>query len=154
MLSVETAKNPDILTYVCGLELGTLSFSGHSMSQILANGKASLCALGDDLGSTSRVMATSFVQMAHNLSQLQGVPYKMAGESLDRYMSRRNPNYLVCSPARSIHYGHRRKVDPRHPGLLCRLLCCSLNPPRCLVWCFRHGTDGTSSPPQGIWPWR
>jgi hypothetical protein len=45
-----------------------LLLSGHSVSQILANGKIGFTALGDDLPLVSRVMATSFLQLAYNLT--------------------------------------------------------------------------------------
>ena len=48
--------------------MGTLLLSGHSISQILANGKVGYNALGDELPLVSRVMATSFLQLAYNLT--------------------------------------------------------------------------------------
>lgn len=75
-----TAKNPDILTYVCGLEFGTFALSGHSISQMLAKGRHTLAALGEDLQAVSRLMATSFVQMAANLQSSSEQPSRMAGQ--------------------------------------------------------------------------
>lgn len=77
-----TAKNPDILTYVCGLEFGTFALSGHSITQMLARGKHALAALGEDLQPVSKLMATSFVQMAANLQSSSEEPMKMAGQYL------------------------------------------------------------------------
>ena len=74
------AKNPDILTYVCGLEFATLGLSGHSITQMLARGKHALAALGEDLQAVSKLMATSFVQMAANLAS-QGDPLRMSSQS-------------------------------------------------------------------------
>jgi hypothetical protein len=61
------AKNPDILLYVCGIEMATMLLSGHSIPQLLANGKIGLTALAD-LSGVSRVMATSFIELAHTLT--------------------------------------------------------------------------------------
>lgn len=79
-ISHVVAKNPDILTYVCGLEFATLGLSGHSITQMLARGKHALAALGEDLQAVSRLMATSFVQMAANLTS-QDDPARMSGRS-------------------------------------------------------------------------
>ena len=61
------AKNPDILLYVCGIEMATMLLSGHSIPQLLANGKIGLTALADLTG-VSRVTATSFIELAHTLT--------------------------------------------------------------------------------------
>jgi hypothetical protein len=74
------AKNPDILTYVAGLELGTLTMSGHCIPTTYNRGKTILVALGDDLQSISRLMATSFVQLAANLTRTRGNRDQLSSE--------------------------------------------------------------------------
>jgi len=44
--------------------------SGHSIPHLLANGKIGLTALAD-LSGVSRVMATSFIELAHILTTLK-----------------------------------------------------------------------------------
>jgi hypothetical protein len=47
--------------------MATMLLSGHSIPQLLANGKIGLTALAD-LSGVSRVMATSFIELAHTLT--------------------------------------------------------------------------------------
>lgn len=75
------SRNTDILTYVGGLEQATLVMSGHSISVLFDNAKATVHGIGDDLQPVSRLMATSFCQFADNVTSTGLEPHQLSGTS-------------------------------------------------------------------------